>query len=74
MNNSVFRKTYGECKEAQRLQTPNKWWKNNSSSGTAKLSHKEMVFRKQLLAIEMNKTEVKMNKPVYLGLLIQDIS
>ena len=33
-----------------------------------------MVFRKQLLAIEMNKTEVKMNKPVHLGLLIQDIS
>ena len=33
-----------------------------------------MVFRKQLLAIEMNKTEVKMNKPVYLGVLIQDIS
>ena len=31
-------------------------------------------FSKKLLAIEMRKTKVKMNKPVYLGMSILDIS
>ena len=31
-------------------------------------------FSKDLLAIEMKKTKVKMNKPVYLGLSILEIS
>ena len=32
--------------------------------------HMTKWFSKKLLAIEINKTEVKMNKPVYLGLLV----
>ena len=31
-------------------------------------------FSKNLLAVEMKKTKVKMNKPVYLGVSILDIS
>ena len=31
-------------------------------------------FSEKLLAIEMKKTKVKMNKPVYLGMSILDIS
>ena len=31
-------------------------------------------FSKNLLAIEMKKTKVKMNKPIYLGMSILDIS
>ena len=36
--------------------------------------HKTKWFSENLLAIEMKKIKVKMNKPVYLGLLIQEIS
>ena len=36
--------------------------------------HATKWFSENLLAIEMRKTEVKMNKPVSLGLLILDIS
>ena len=33
-----------------------------------------MLFPKMLLALEMNKRDVKMNNPVYLGLSILNIS
>ena len=36
--------------------------------------HKTKWFSEQLLAIEMKKTKVKMNKPVYLGLSLLEIS
>ena len=36
--------------------------------------HTAKCFSKDLLAIEMNKIKVKMNKPVYLGLRILEIS
>ena len=36
--------------------------------------HTTKWFRENLLSIEMKKTKVKMNKPVYLGLLILKIS
>ena len=36
--------------------------------------HTKKYFSKSLLAIEMKKTKVKMNKPVYLGISILDIS
>ena len=36
--------------------------------------HTKKWFTENLLAIEMKKTKVKINKPVYLGLLILKIS
>ena len=36
--------------------------------------HKAKWFSENLLAIEMKKTKVKMNKPIYLGLAVLDIS
>ena len=36
--------------------------------------HTTKLFSENLLAVEMNKTKVKMNKLVYLGLTILDIS
>ena len=36
--------------------------------------HRTKQFSESLLAIEMKKTNVKMNKPVYLGISILDIS
>ena len=42
-------------------------------NGRVKLSHKKW-FSDRLLAIELNKTEGKINKAVHLGLLILDMS
>ena len=42
------------------------------SVGT-KLSHYK-VFNRKLLAIEMRKTQILLNKPVYLGLSILDLT
>ena len=36
--------------------------------------HTTKRFSENLLAIEMKKTKVKMNKPIYLGMSILDIS
>ena len=36
--------------------------------------HTKKDFPKNLLAIEMKKTKVKMNKPIYLGMPVLDIS
>ena len=36
--------------------------------------HTTKLFSKKLLAIEMKKTKVKMNKPIYIGLSILEIS
>ena len=36
--------------------------------------HTTKRFSENLLAVEMKKTKVKMNKPVYLGMSILDIS
>ena len=36
--------------------------------------HTTKCFSEKLLAIEMKKTKVKMNKPIYLGLSILEIS
>ena len=36
--------------------------------------HTTKYFAKNLMAIEMKKTRVKMNKPIYLGMSILDIS
>ena len=36
--------------------------------------HTTKWFSEDLLAIEMNETKIKINKPVYLGLSILDIS
>ena len=36
--------------------------------------HTTKYFSENLMAIEMKKTKVKMNKPIYLGMSILDIS
>ena len=38
------------------------------------VDHTTKYFSENLIAIEMKKTKVKMNKPIYLGLSILDIS
>ena len=66
-------KANGECKKTQRYQTCKNHLKKKLFSVRARLSHNKMVY-KNLLAIEMNKAKVKMNKSVYLVLSKLDIS
>ena len=68
MNNAVFGKTMENVRKHRdiKLVTTNK--KRNN------LVSEPNYISKDLSIIEMNKTRVKMNKPIYLGLSILDIS
>ena len=70
MNNSVFEKTMGNARK-QRYYTCHNRKKKEQFSIRTKLSYYK-VFTENLLAIEIRKTEMLMNKPVYLGLSIQN--
>ena len=73
MNNSVFGKTMENVRkhrDIKLLTTEERRIKLASKSNYHITKH----LPDNLLAIEMKKTKVKMNKPVYLGMSILDIS
>ena len=73
MNNSVFGKTVGNVRKHRDIKlvtTEEKRIKLVSEQ----YYHTTKHFLDNLLAIEIKKTKVKMNKPVYLGMSILDIS
>ena len=73
MNNSVFRKTMKNVRKHRDIKlgtTEEKRIKLVSEPNY----HTTKQFSENLLAIEMKKAKVKMNKPVYLGKSILDIS
>ena len=73
MNNSVFGKTIENVRKHRDIKlvaTEEKRIKLVSEPNYHTTKH----FSDNLLAIEMKKTKVKMNKPVYLGMSILDIS
>ena len=73
MNNSVFGKTMENVRNHRdiKLVTTDKRWNQLVSDPNY---HTSKQFSENLFAIEMEKTKVKMNKPVYLGMSILDIS
>ena len=73
MNNSVFGKTMENVRNHSdiKLVTSNKRRKRLVSEPNY---HSHKNFSEYLMAIEMKKTNVKMNKPIYLGMPILDIS
>ena len=73
MNNAVFGKTMENVRKQRdiRLVTTDK---RRNQLVTEPNYHKTKWFSENLLAIEMKKTKVKMNKQVYLGLSILEIS
>ena len=73
INNSVYGKTMKNVKEHRdiKLVTTDR---KRSLLGTEPNYHTMKWFLENLLAIEINKTEVKMNKRIYLGLSIQQES
>ena len=73
MNNSIFRKTKQNIRNHKdmKLVTSDKKYLKYFIKPDFKDGH---PFSKHLFAVEMGKTEVKMNKPVYLGQAILDLS
>ena len=72
INNSVFRKTMENVRKHRNTElvtTEEKRIKLVSEPNY----HTSKLFSENLLAIEMKKTKVKNNKPVYLGMSILDI-
>ena len=57
----------------QRYKTSNNWSKKELFSVRTKPSYNKILFE-NLLAIEMRKTQLLMNKPAYLGVSILELS
>ena len=73
MNNSVFGKTMENVRNHRdiRIVTTEK---QRSMLASEPNYHSTKHISKDLLIMEMKKTEVKMNKPIYLGQAILDLS
>ena len=73
MNNSVFGKTMENVRKHRDIKLVTTDKRRNQLVSEPNY-HTTKRFSENLLAIEMKKTRVKMNKPVYLGLSILEIS
>ena len=73
MNNSVFGKAIENVKKYRDIKLV-KTNKRRNQLVFEPNYHTAKWFSEDLLATEMKKTKVKMNKPIYLGLSILDIS
>ena len=73
MNNSVFGKAMKNVRQHRDIKLVTTDEKRNKLSSETNY-HTPKHFSENLLAIEMKKTKVKMNKPIYLGMSILDIS
>ena len=73
MNNSVFRKRMENVRKHRDIKLVTTDERRNKLVSEPNY-HTTKQFSENLLAIEMKKTKVKMNKPVYLGMSILDIS
>ena len=73
MNNSVFGKAIENGKKYRDIKLV-KTNKRRNQLVFEPNYHTAKWFSEDLLATEMKKTKVKMNKPIYLGLSILDIS
>ena len=73
MNNSVFRKTMENVREHRNIKLVTTDKRRNQLVSEPSY-HTTKWFSENLLAIEMKKTKLKTNKPVYLGLSILVIS
>ena len=73
MNNSVFGKTMENVRNHRDIKLVTTDEKRNKLVSEPNY-HTTKRFSESLLAIEMKKSKVKMNKPIYLGMPILDIS
>ena len=73
MNNAVFGKTMENIRKHRNIKLVTRDKKINKLVSETNY-HTINYISEDLSIIEMNKTKVKINKPIYLGLLILDIS
>ena len=73
MNNAVFGKTMENVRKHRDVKLVTKDKRRNQLASEPNY-HTTNFFSKNLLAIEMKNTKVKMNKPLYLGMSILGIS
>ena len=73
MNNTVFGKTMENVRKHRDIKLVITDERRNQLLSEPNY-HTTKLFSENLLAIEMKKTKVKMNKPVYLGLSVLKIS
>ena len=73
MNNSVFEKTMENVRKHRDIKLETTDEKRNKLVSEPN-NHTTKRFSENLLATEMKNTKVKMNKPIYLGMSILDIS
>ena len=73
MNNAVFRKTMENIRKHRDIKLVTTDKRRNQLASEPNY-HTTKYFSENLIAIEMKKTKVKMNKPIYLGMSILDIS
>ena len=73
MNNSVFGKTMENVRKHRDIKLVTTDIRRNKLASEPNY-HTTKQFSENLLAIEMKKTKVKMNKPVYLGMCMLDIN
>ena len=73
MNNAVFGKTMENVRKHRYIKLVTTEKKRNQLV-TEPNYHTIKWFSENLLAIEMKKKKVKMNKPIYLGMSILEIS
>ena len=73
MNNAVFRKTMDNVRKQRDIKLVTIDRRRNQLASEPNY-HTAKQFSENLIAIEMKKTTVKINKPVYLGMSILDIS
>ena len=73
MNNSVFEETMENVRKHRNIKLVTTDKRRNQLVSEPNY-HTTKRFSENLLVIEMKKTKVKMNKPVYLGLSILEIS
>ena len=72
MNNSVFGKTMENVRKHSDIELVTTEERTNKL--VSEPNYHTKYFSENLSAIEMKKTKVKMNEPVYLGMSILDIS
>ena len=73
MNNSIFGKTMENIRNRVDIKLVSDKIKAEKLSAKANFKHWN-IFNENLVAIHMKKTELKFDKPVYLGMCILDLS